>query len=212
MDGLPALKKDWVVTQASFDLLLQHLDTDRERAGEKYEQVRQKLTKFFQWRGCTTPEEFADRALDRAARRLGDGTAVPGQDVYPFIHGVAINVLREHWKDAQKHTVKSLDESAAAQNIGTDDPRNVSERELEQAQRERRLECLDVCVNGLPPQQLKLITQYHQGEGGARIARRNALAEELRIPLNALRIRAHRIRGELETCISECTKREDASK
>ena len=211
MDGVPALKKDWVVTQASFDLLLRQLDPDRERAGEKYEQVRQKLTKFFQWRGCTTPEEFADRTLDRAARRLGDGTAVPGQEIYPFVHGIAINVLREHWKEAQKHGTKSLDESPVAQNIGAD-PTEARERATEQAQRERRLECLDACVNGLPPPQLKLITEYHQGEGGARIARRNALAEELRIPLNALRIRAHRIRGELETCISECTRREAASK
>src|SRR5205807_10406233 len=76
------------------------------------------------------------------------------------------------------------------------------------AQNEQRLECLDGCVKNLPPSQLLLITQYHQGEGGAKIARRNELAARLNIPLNALRIRAYRIRGELETCISECVKRQ----
>ena len=46
-DGPPALKKDWIVTPAAFEGLLQQLDPDRERAGERYEQIRQKLTKFF---------------------------------------------------------------------------------------------------------------------------------------------------------------------
>ena len=202
MDGPPALKKDWIVTQAAFDRMLKELDPDRERAGERYEQIRQKLTKFFQWRGCTNSEEFADRTIDRAARRIGEGAEVHSRDVYLFFHGIAINVLREHWKEVQRVEVKSLDDSvefhkAAESNQGQD----------ERAQNEQRLECLDGCVEKLPPQQLLLITQYHQGEGGAKIARRNELAAQLRIPLNALRIRAYRIRGELESCVSECVKR-----
>jgi DNA-directed RNA polymerase specialized sigma24 family protein len=206
MDG-PALKKDWIVTQESFDRLLGQLDPNRERAGERYEQIRQKLTKFFQWRGCTTPDEYADRTIDRVARKIGEGAEIHSQDVYLFFHGVAINVLREHWKEAQKANVKSLDESPAAQNAG-ENPNEVRERETEHAEREQRLECLDGCVQKLPAQQLMLITQYHQGEGGVKIAKRNELAKHLNIPLNALRIRAYRIRGELETCISECVGRQ----
>jgi len=202
MDGPPALKKGWIVTQASFDRMLQQLDPDRERAGERYEQIRQKLTKFFQWRGCTNPEEFADRTIDRAARKIGEGTEVHSRDVYLFFHGIAINVLREHWKDVQRVEVKSLDDSVEFHKAV-----ESSQGQDERAEKEHKLECLDGCVEKLPPQQLLLITQYHQGEGGAKIARRNGLAAQLHMPLNALRIRAYRIRGELESCISECVKR-----
>src|SRR5215813_5974815 len=111
MDDGPVLKKDWVVTQAAFEQLLGHLDPDREQAGEKYEQIRRKLTKFFQWRGCAVPEEFADRTIDRAARRMAEGAEMRSQDVYVFFHGIAVNVLREHWKEAQKVQLKPLDEA-----------------------------------------------------------------------------------------------------
>jgi DNA-directed RNA polymerase specialized sigma24 family protein len=75
---------------------------------------------------------------------------------------------------------------------------------------EQRLECLDDCVRSLPPKNLELITQYHQEEGGAKIERRKELAKRLKIPLNALRIRAYRIRGELELCVGDCLKRATA--
>jgi DNA-directed RNA polymerase specialized sigma24 family protein len=200
MDGPSTLKKDWTVTQAAFDRLLQQLDPDRERAGEVYEQIRNKLTKFFQWRGCATPEDYADRTIDRVARRVGEGAEFQTQNVYVFFHGVAINVLREHWKEVQKADVKPLDEVQ---------PPQAADTAPETEQKERKLECLDGCVQRLPANQLVLITEYHQGEGGAKIARRNELAKQLNIPLNALRIRAYRIRGELETCISECVKRNE---
>jgi DNA-directed RNA polymerase specialized sigma24 family protein len=205
MEGSPAFKKDWVVSQTAFDGLLLKLDTDRERAGEKYEQIRQKLIKFFQWRGCTAPDEFADRTMDRVARKVGEGAEIHGQNVYLFFHGVAVNVLREHWKDRQRNEVKALDDLPTAEAVGAVDPIEVGETERDH--REHELECLDGCVRKLPPRQLELITQYHQGEGGAKIARRNDLAKQLGIPLNALRIRAYRIRGELETCVTGCMKR-----
>lgn len=198
MDGPSTLKKDWTVTQAAFDRLLQELDPDRERAGEIYEQIRQKLTKFFQWRGCATPEDYADRTIDRVARKIGEGAGLQTQNPYLYFHGVAINVLREHWKEVQKAEVKPLDDIQ---------PPQAPNREPENEEKERKFECLDGCVKRLPANQLVLITEYHQGDGGAKIARRNQLAEQLGIPLNALRIRAYRIRGELETCVSECIKR-----
>jgi DNA-directed RNA polymerase specialized sigma24 family protein len=196
MDGPQPLKKDWVVTQAAFDRMLLQLDPDRERAGQRYELIRQKLTKFFEWRNCATPEEYADRTIDRVARRIGEGGEIQTHDPYLYFHGVAVNVLREHWKEAQKVELKPIDESQA-QPVAP----------VESLEKEQRLGCLDGCVKKLPEQQLLLITQYHQGDGGAKIARRNELAKQLNIPLNALRIRAFRIRGELESCIADCTAR-----
>ena len=44
-----SLKGEWVLTQAAFDGLLAMLDSDRDKAGEKYEFIRLKLLKYFQW-------------------------------------------------------------------------------------------------------------------------------------------------------------------
>ena len=207
MEDSAGLKKDWVVSQQAFEGLLAQLDSDREAAGEKYEQIRQKLIKFFHWRNCPSPDELADRTIDRVTRRLAEGAGIQSQNVYLFFHGVAINVLREHWKDVQRHDVKGLDDSPAAEHAGAVDPYETIARETARGEHELRLECLDGCVRRLPAQHLVIITRYHHGEGGAKIAQRNELAKELGIPINALRIRAFRIRGDLETCVEKCIRK-----
>ncbi len=203
-----ALKKDWVVTQTAFDRLLAELDPDRERAGEKYEQIRQKLTKFFQWRGCSfsAAEEHTDRTIDRVARKIEEGAEVHARDPYLYFHGIAINVLREHWKKVEKEGAEAIDDLPPSRSPAVN-PAEVEEAEETRIEQESRLECLNECVTRLPSDQLAMITEYHQGEGGAKIARRKELAERMNLPLNALRIRMCRLRGELEGCITSCVKR-----
>jgi hypothetical protein len=41
-DAIPPTEK-WVLTREAFERLLAWLDPDRERAGQKYEKIRQKL-------------------------------------------------------------------------------------------------------------------------------------------------------------------------
>jgi hypothetical protein len=50
----------------------------------------------------------------------------------------------------------------------------------------------------------KLMLGYYEGEGREKIENRLELARKLKIPLNALRIRVHRIKRTLEECIAEC--------
>ena len=205
MEETPGSKQSWSMTQTSFDLLLAQLDRDRESAGEKYQNVRKKLMNFFRWRGCTTPEDYADRTIDRVARRIEEGAEITARDPYLYFHGVAVNVLREHWKKAEKENTGSLEQLPSWQTPG-EDPHEKREQETEALQNELRLECLNGCVTALPKTHLDLITQYHQGEGGDRIARRTALASNLGIRLNALRIRAYRVRGDLEKCVVNCVQ------
>jgi DNA-directed RNA polymerase specialized sigma24 family protein len=199
-------KKDWVMTAEAFDLMLAQLDADRERAGAKYELIRQKLTKFFHWRGCAAPEEYTDRTIDRVARRLLEGAEVTARDPYLFFHGTAINVLREHWKKVETADVEALDDLPLTQTPAVD-PIAQRARRDERLEHELKLECLQECVQTLPREQVEQIQQYHQSDGGAKIAQRKAMAEQLGIPLNALRIRMYRLRQELETCILDCTQR-----
>ena len=63
------------------------------------------------------------------------------------------------------------------------------------------MECLRRCLARLPEDQRRLILRYH-GEDD-RIRSRQELAEELGIALNALRIRAHRVRRDLEQCVRQ---------
>ena len=199
-------KRDWVMTPEAFDLMLTQLDADRERAGEKYELVRQKLTKFFQWRGCTAPEEYTDRTIDRVARRLLEGSEIYAQDPYLFFHGTAINLLREYWKKPESSSHESLDDLPVTK-APSEDPVAQAELSAEKQEYEWKLECLHECVGTLPREQVEHIQRYHQSAGGAKIAQRKALAEELGLPLNALRIRMFRLRQELEACILNCTKK-----
>lgn len=199
-------KKDWIMTASAFNLMLDQLDADRDRAGERYELIRQKLTKFFQWRGCASPEDYTDRTIDRVARRLEESAEVHASDPYLFFHGTAINVLREHWKETERHGVDALDDLAPSK-TPFENPIEQKSRQEERLDHELKLECLNECVHSLPSEQIEMIQQYHQNDGGAKIEQRKQLAAQLNLPLNALRIRTYRIRQELENCILSCTKR-----
>jgi DNA-directed RNA polymerase specialized sigma24 family protein len=73
----------------------------------------------------------------------------------------------------------------------------------------QRIECFELCLEGLLPENRALILDYYQGEKSGKIGLRKQLAEKLGTPLNALRIRAHRIRMQLEKCVGECLKKSE---
>ncbi len=72
---------------------------------------------------------------------------------------------------------------------------------------ERDYECLEQCMERLTSKSRELVLEYYQAEKRAKIDRRKELASRLGIAVNALRIRAHRIRSNLQECVFECTKR-----
>ena len=47
-------RRGWDLNQEAFDELLAWLNPDRERAGRKYEDIRQRLIRIFMHRGCLT--------------------------------------------------------------------------------------------------------------------------------------------------------------
>jgi RNA polymerase sigma factor (sigma-70 family) len=198
-------KKGWVITREAFDRMLAELHPDSERAGEQYEKIRRKLVKLFEWRGCAHAEECADETFNRVAQKIYEGTSIWADDPYSYFHGVALNVLREYWRSSEQ-TEKTLEEMAQIQGL-SEDPEDLLSRETEQRKKESLLECLNQCLQKLPPDSLHLITRYHQGEEAMDKSRRKELAQSLGIPLNALRIRAYRIRIEIEKCVENCFER-----
>ena len=79
MDSFLSSKTKWTLTAEAFAKLLACLDPDAETAGEKYEAIRQKLVKFFDWRGAHFPEDCADETLNRVTRKIDEGDVI--QDV-----------------------------------------------------------------------------------------------------------------------------------
>src|SRR5207237_8917938 len=64
------------LTADKFAKLLARLDPDRERAGERYEDLRRTLTRFFEWRNAPFPEEQTDEVFNRIARQLFEGVEI----------------------------------------------------------------------------------------------------------------------------------------
>lgn len=197
MDSVSTRKKGWALTQEAFDRLLARLDADRERAGEAYESVRHKLVKFFEWRGADSPEEQADETINRVARKVEEGEEIRNLGAY-FL-GVARLVLLEVFKEREgKRAALEL----------LPEPEPATEEDERAAQRRT---CFESCLQSLARESRELIIEYYSEEKSAKIELRRNLAERLGIPLNALRIRAHRIRSRLEECVRECLDRREGA-
>jgi DNA-directed RNA polymerase specialized sigma24 family protein len=182
----------WQLTQQAFDELLGRLDEDRERAGEKYQDLRTNLIRFFEWRGCAFPEDNADETINRVARKINEGEQV--RDLIKYSLGVAWMMMRE------LHRNRAREDEAfnQAQQLKSDydDAANLA-----------RTECLRNCLRKLSPESRELIVEYYRGEKRAKIEIRKSLAERLKVSVNTLRMKASRLRDDLETCVEECLKK-----
>lgn len=193
MDSPAPRKKEWILTQEAFECLLSSLDMNRERAGQRYERIRLKLVKYFEWRGTGLPDVHADETINRVARRIGEGESVQNLDAY--FYGVARMVFNEYLKSREREH-EQLDEASAV----------AAPAEEEDAGEAQRRACLDDCLRHLSEENRSLIIDYYQEEKSGKIERRKHLAARLGILPNALRIRAHRIRTNLERCVRECMR------
>jgi len=194
-------KKDWVLTGEAFDALLTTLDAeDRERAGEKYEKIRRKLLEFFEARGCRSPSDHTDETINRVARKISEGEEI--DDVVRYFYGVARLVVKELYR-ARDREIIALDVVSPA--IAETPDENEDKAALDDA-RERHFECCESCLKSLPPANRDFITEYYRVENGVKIEGRQRQAKKLRIPLNALRLRAFRIRAKLDMCLEECLR------
>ena len=196
---LAARKKDWILTPDAFERLLAALDPDRERAGQRYENIRRKLIEFFEARGSHSPTDHADETINRVARRLDEGARV--QDLSAYCYGVARLLFKETLRGHGKEPI-ALD-LAPALPVAADDEGHEHLRQEE----ERRLQCFETCLSKLSTASRVLIVEYYREEKGVKIEQRKRQASALNMSLNALRLRACRIRTGLGDCITNCLGR-----
>jgi RNA polymerase sigma factor (sigma-70 family) len=184
------------LTSETFIKLLGSLDSDPERAGEKYEDLRRTLTRFFEWRGAPFPEEQTDEVFNRVARKLVERTEIRnfGGYCYEVARLVSLEALKGI--DSKRASFEESHHDA----VFPDTADEVHEREL-------RLSCLDDCLDSLCGESRELIITYYQDEKGNHIGRRKALADRLGLKREALANRAQRVRGKLEQCVKRCVGR-----
>jgi DNA-directed RNA polymerase specialized sigma24 family protein len=166
-----------------------------ESHGERYVEIRRRLVGYFERRNRSAAEELADETLNRIARTLEAG-AIAVRPPARYCYVVARFVLLEDFRRQKKQV--PMDESwhpsltHPCGGLGPDDAWPLEEQ---------RLECLERCVQELRPPQRELIVEYYADTGRRKIERRRALARRLGISMNALAIRACRIRDGLMACV-----------
>ena len=164
---------------------------DPDEAGRRYLRLHQKLEGYFRIHRVADPIAAADETLNRAAKRLAEGTRV--SNIESFCLGIARFIIMEGWR------VNTRESAAFLQFL----ERN------EQATTEQidRFSLMKSCFEQLPEYDRNLLNSYCAAlSGKERAKRRRELAEELDKTVSALRIRVTRLRQDLEECLKRLSQ------
>jgi len=165
--------------------LLDWLDSDREQAALRYEKIHRGLIKVFTGRGCVEPEDLADETINRVTSKLKEIGKEFSGDPERYFYGVANYVYMEYLRRKIPQALPPT-------------PTDHDSIELE-------YNCLERCIERLTKEHRELLLRYHGAD--AETEHRRALADELGIAPNALRIRVYRIRMTLKDCMEKCIER-----
>jgi RNA polymerase sigma factor (sigma-70 family) len=193
MEGTSARPQKWALDKDALDAFLVRLDPNRDHAAQYYEQVRSKLLTFFRCNNCWNPEDLVDETIDRVIRRLGE---VDVRDLMSFIRGVARRVVSEtHKTRIRAVSIEEVPERMRGNTTESED-RNLTEK---------RHECLEECLEHLAEHDRDLSLEFYRYDKAEKIENKKRIAEQMGITTANLRVRAYRIRKQLEDCITKCT-------
>src|SRR4029077_2086477 len=198
------LKKDWGLNPRAFRQFLDWLDEGVDSGGERYLEMRRRLARYFDRRNCHSPDDLADETLNRVARKLEENGEITGVSPAHYCYIVAKFVFLEFGRRVERHQT-SLDnvQGSGQMPVILEVPSRPDE---DGAAKEKLFDCLERCLGKLQQDDRELILEYYRGELRAKIERRSELAARLGLTMNALSIRACRIRSKLELCVSTCAK------
>ena len=178
------MKKERDPTREELEKLFAWFDSDRDKAAVKFQQINSRLIRVFASRGCFDSDSLADEVMNRVAVRI-DTVSIKYPDPVRCCLAFIDNVYHEWYRD----------ECRKANAKPPPSPRPAEELERED-------ECLKQCLETVTKPDRDLFKRYFQP--GEHIGPRKALALELALTANALRIRAFRIRKQLRQCLVEC--------
>jgi RNA polymerase sigma factor (sigma-70 family) len=171
-------------------------------AGRDYVTEHARLAKMFSVRGCVDEWELADEVLNRVATRIDKLRETYQGDPIKCLIGFKDYVYKEYLRDPKWD--RPADPDRPARLPARPNPESISEV------KEWKFECLEECLAELSEADRTLICRYFEEDKLQKLGRRT-LAEELELTANALRIRAHRLRGRMRECMDLClAKKQEA--
>ena len=179
------MKKDWELSQAQFETLLSWLSEDREKAGGKYEEIRESLVRFFDLKGCSDSQTLADETINRLIAKIH--TLELNTNVKPItiFFGFAKNVYLENLRTKENQLDPDF-------NNFFDKPKDESNNYLDY---------LRECLENRPVAEREFILNFYAKDKREKIEQRRKLAEKLEIAVGTMNVRVHRIRLSLQKCI-----------
>lgn len=183
-------RKRWDLNQEAFDELLAWLNPDRERAGRKYEDIRERLIRIFVHRGCLSAEDLADKTINNVARKIHELKAYYVGDPMLYFCGVARNIYADYSKT-------QVELPAITEILPAPEPEEPDESEADHT-------CLESCLEGMDPDDRELLLEYYREQGGAKIEGHKEMARRRGITVNALRILICRLRASFKKCMKQC--------
>ena len=186
----PSTERLQGLTPEGFESLLAQLDPDRERAGEIYETIRHKLVRLFEWRGC------ASRRIWRTRRSTGSPATWPrgsscGRTSLRLL-------LRRRPSGLQGGPAPGLARAARPRERRMAHP-HLRGRGGALRSPAGRPPPVPGPAAGRPARSGPPVLPGDERPGESNIRNRQQLAGEMGVPMNALRIRVHRVRRKLES-------------
>lgn len=178
-------KTDREITPKEFTDFLSWLNPDPEQAGEEYERLRFRLCTFFGLRQCTFADDLADETINRVIVKASSEKI---ENKLAYCYGVARNVYRE-WLRAQRPQLDINDVTIAT--TAPEEPSFSSE-------------CLDKCLEELPPETRTLLLTYFSDVKIAKIKLHQRISKSLQTSQTALRMRVMRGKRKLKLCVQNC--------
>ena len=182
---MPDAKTKKELTREKFAGFLEWLSPDRDRAGEEYELLRFRLCNFFLQRRCSFADELADETINRVILKSSEERI---EKPIAYCYGVAKNVFRESLRKERPHL--DIDEV------------NLIAKAPEEPSFSR--ECLDKCLEKLPPESRNLLLDYFSEAKLAKIKLHRNISESLKTSQTAVRMRVMRYKLKLKICVQEC--------
>ncbi len=172
------------LTSENFELLLLSLNSDREKAGEEHELLRQKMREYFAARGSAIAEELADEAMNRLAKKNAEGEEI--RDFYRYSYGLARLIWMESLRRPENNSLP-VDETTGLSFVSPDFL-------LTKEDNARYV----FCIRQITDEERNLIIEYWDHEEELHYEARKQQAVRMGISPTALRIRVSRIRKKLE--------------
>jgi len=191
---------EWTLSKDALQRLLNWLD-GANSDGRAYVEMRRRLRDYFGRKNCRNPDDLADETLTRVARRLEEEGITRGETPARYCYIVARFVFLEHLRETKAHPAVTHVSGDAVPQLSA--PSAADSAEAAGA-REALLACLQKCLQELDALNRRIITRYYIGSARVKIDNRRELAESLGLSVNALTIRACRIRTRLEACVRRC--------